>query len=134
MSALIDVYRGGQSESWLVVHDDGRIIYHSENDGYAFLRHGAEAIDEEITLEQVADLERTHSKTGLVRQVEAALAKTKAQGVLNALLPRGDNGLSVASACSVSSDWIAQLWRHTRAAGSSPASSTQASRGRAPGG
>jgi hypothetical protein len=78
MSALIDIHRGSQSESWLVIHDVGRIVYHSENDGYAFLRHGAEPIDEEITLEQVAELERRHWKKGLVQQVEVALAKTKA--------------------------------------------------------
>jgi hypothetical protein len=73
---VVWVHRGSQSESWLVVHDDGRIVYHSENDGYAFLRHGAQAIDEEISLEDVADLERRHWKKGLVQQVEAALAKT----------------------------------------------------------
>jgi hypothetical protein len=63
---------------WIVVHSDGRIVLHAENDGYAFLRHGAEPIDDEITLEQVADLERRHSKPGLVREVEAALTRLMA--------------------------------------------------------
>ena len=73
MSTMINIHHGSQSEEWLVVHDDGRIVSHFENDGYAFLRHGAQAIDEEITLKQVA--ERYPSK---VHQVEAALAELKA--------------------------------------------------------
>ena len=71
MSTLIDVCRHSQYEMWLVVHDDVRIVLHSENDGYAAWRHGFAPTDEEITLEQVAELERRHGKD-LVRRVKGA--------------------------------------------------------------
>lgn len=70
---LIDVKSGGQHEIWLVVYPDGRIIEHTENDGHAFLRHGSQASDTEITMAAVAALgERCHMP--LVEQVRKALA------------------------------------------------------------
>jgi len=57
-SELIDVYQGSTTESWLVVYEDGRIQFHQENDGARFLRCGAEAVDEWITLVDVEALAR----------------------------------------------------------------------------
>jgi hypothetical protein len=68
------VYQGSTTESWLVVYADGRISYHQENDGPRFLRHGAEAQDEWITLAGVTALERQHGKH-LMQQVRMALAE-----------------------------------------------------------
>ena len=34
---------------------DGKVFLRTENDGWAFLRHGPEAEDEEVTLEYVRD-------------------------------------------------------------------------------
>jgi len=69
---VIDVHRGSQSESWLVVYPDGRIQYHAENDGYAYLRHGAEAVEEWLTMDDVRALARRHSHK-LTEAVEAAI-------------------------------------------------------------
>jgi hypothetical protein len=75
MSTLIDVHHGSQSESWIIVEDDGRIILHRENEGHRFLRRGAEATDEEVTLEKVVELDDRHFRKGdLIRRVQAALA------------------------------------------------------------
>jgi hypothetical protein len=74
-SKLIDVHWGSTSESWLVVYEDGRIAFHQENDGAKFLRHGAEAVDEWITLADVGALDRQHYDKRLVEQVRAALAE-----------------------------------------------------------
>jgi hypothetical protein len=41
----------GSSERWIIVKPDGTLILHSENDGVRYLRKGAEAVDEEVTLE-----------------------------------------------------------------------------------
>ena len=51
LSKIIDVRRGGSTESWLIA--DGRIEYHVENDGYRFLRCGPEAHDEWIDINHV---------------------------------------------------------------------------------
>lgn len=67
---IIDVHRGSQSESWLVIYAEGRIKYHIENDGHAFLRHGPEAHDEWIDLAHVRNY-----WPHLVTQVEAAIAE-----------------------------------------------------------
>jgi hypothetical protein len=53
---IIHVHSRGQSEHWLEVHEDGQIIHHSENDGYAVARYGLQARDREITIAEVACL------------------------------------------------------------------------------
>jgi hypothetical protein len=65
---IIDVHRGGQSESWLTVYANGRIEYHVENHGYRFVRHGAEAREEWVDLYYVRQ-----NWPQLVDQVGAAL-------------------------------------------------------------
>ena len=70
---MISVSGGSQYEQWIVVHDDGRIILHTENDGCAFLRHGAKPTEEALTLEQVAALDTGYPPRDLVRRVRAAL-------------------------------------------------------------
>jgi hypothetical protein len=40
-------------ERWLKVYPDGRIVLHIENDGAAFLRRGAEAVERTITREEL---------------------------------------------------------------------------------
>jgi len=40
----------GASEQWLDVNKEGKVILHGENDGARFLRRGAEAWEEEVTL------------------------------------------------------------------------------------
>jgi len=52
-----------------VVYEDGRIQFHQENDGARFLRCGAEAVDEWITLVDVEALARQHPGKRLVEQV-----------------------------------------------------------------
>jgi hypothetical protein len=68
---IIDVKAGGQYELWLEIRD-GRIFEHFENDGHYAMRHGIEARDTEITMEQVAELESRYGKN-LVAKVKAAL-------------------------------------------------------------
>lgn len=46
------LWLGGQNEAWVKVVD-GKLIRHVENDGYAFMRHGPEADETEITLDDV---------------------------------------------------------------------------------
>jgi hypothetical protein len=43
---------GSQYEHWLMVEANGTIKYHCENDGYAFFRRGAEAVDEIWSLDR----------------------------------------------------------------------------------
>jgi hypothetical protein len=43
----------GSEQSWFDVYADGRIQYHTENDGPRFMRHGLEAEDTWISLEQL---------------------------------------------------------------------------------
>ena len=52
-----------------MVYEDGRIQFHQKNDGARFLRHGAEAVDEWITLADVETLNRQHPGNRLVEQV-----------------------------------------------------------------
>ena len=40
------------SERWIRVEEDGTVILHSENDGWAYLRHGPEAVEEPLTPEK----------------------------------------------------------------------------------
>jgi hypothetical protein len=70
---IIDIKSGGQYELWLVV-GGGKIIEHTENDGYAVLRHGLNERNREITLADVRRLAERYSKPDLVAQVVAALA------------------------------------------------------------
>jgi len=72
---VINVHHGSQWESWLVVYQDGRIVYHTENDGHACMRHGTQPTDELIDLVEVAKLGERHWKKDLVQQVQAALAE-----------------------------------------------------------
>jgi hypothetical protein len=53
---IIDVHHGSTSESWLVVYRDGRVKYHVENDGHTFLRHGAEAHERWLTVDDILRL------------------------------------------------------------------------------
>ena len=46
------LWLGGQNEAWVKVVD-GKLIRHVENDGYAFMRHGPEADETEITLDDL---------------------------------------------------------------------------------
>ena len=57
-------------EEWLVVHQNGRIEHHIENNGPAFLRHGAQARDEWVGLDHVRNY-----WPEVLDQVEAALAQ-----------------------------------------------------------
>jgi hypothetical protein len=75
-SKIIDVHIGGQSECWLVVHVNGRIIYHTENTGYSILRHGVSPHDVPINLEKVVELEARYGKD-LVMQVVTALLELR---------------------------------------------------------
>lgn len=73
-SNSITVRHGGQCESWLTVYANGRIELHSENDGWAFRRHGPEARDEWIDLDFVRN-----NWPQLVDQVETALIELNRQ-------------------------------------------------------
>jgi hypothetical protein len=52
--AMTEIFHhgGSQREGWLYVNEAGQLVYHSENDGHAFWRKGAEACDELLTFEQ----------------------------------------------------------------------------------
>ena len=54
----IDVHHGSTSESWLVVYPDGRVKYHIENDDWAAVNRGLEAMDKWLTPDEVRDLGR----------------------------------------------------------------------------
>jgi hypothetical protein len=41
------------TDRYVIVRDDGTIILHEENDGCAFLRHGPQATERPITLEEL---------------------------------------------------------------------------------
>jgi hypothetical protein len=56
---IIDVHHGSQSESWLVVYKDGRVKYHVENDGYRYMRRGAEEEEKWLTMDDVLRLGRS---------------------------------------------------------------------------
>ena len=45
------------SDDWYFVKEDGRIMYHWENDGAAFLRKGPEATDREVSFKEAAGQE-----------------------------------------------------------------------------
>jgi hypothetical protein len=60
-SIIIDVHHGSTSESWLVVYPDGRVKYHIENDGWSFMRRGAEEHEKWLTPEDVQALGRSGS-------------------------------------------------------------------------
>ena len=40
------------SERWIRGEDDGTIIYHIENDGWRYLRHGPEEVERPLTPEE----------------------------------------------------------------------------------
>jgi hypothetical protein len=44
----------GAFEQWIIVRADGTLILHTENDGPTFLRRGPEAIEQVVTLEELA--------------------------------------------------------------------------------
>lgn len=46
-------------EKWVVVTDDGALLLHSENQGIAFLDHGAEALEEPVTLDELKKYRKT---------------------------------------------------------------------------
>jgi hypothetical protein len=72
---IVDVHQGSQSESWLVVYQDGRIEFHFENDGHYCMRHGTQPVDTPIDMEGVRKLDESHGKKNLVQQVQATLAE-----------------------------------------------------------
>lgn len=50
---IIDLFHNHQSERWIIVHADGRLILHTEHDGYSRLRHGRQPTDEPISLDDL---------------------------------------------------------------------------------
>lgn len=44
---------GDEMERWVIVNEDGSLILHSENDGWAYMKKGPEATDEPVTLEEL---------------------------------------------------------------------------------
>jgi hypothetical protein len=53
---IINVHQGSTSESWLVVYRDGRVKYHSENDGWRYVNRGAEEHEKWLTPDDVRKL------------------------------------------------------------------------------
>lgn len=39
------------SEHWIIVNDDGTLTLHTENDGWTFMRRGAEAVEYEVVID-----------------------------------------------------------------------------------
>jgi hypothetical protein len=52
------------TERWVYLHDNGQIILHEENDGWTFMRRGAEATEREITLDELKNYS-PHYENGL---------------------------------------------------------------------
>jgi hypothetical protein len=50
-----------QIEQWVYVKN-GQLMLHTENDGYAFMKHGAEAEDQPVTLETLKGNSRLHKQ------------------------------------------------------------------------
>ena len=60
------------AESWIYLNDKGEIILHVENDGHRFLRYGAEASDEVVTLEQLKQFPQLYEEAlELLRERQA---------------------------------------------------------------
>jgi hypothetical protein len=66
------------SERWVRVEDDGTIILHVENDGWTFLRRGAEETERVITLEELKKTYGSHHYEDALRQLAVLEAKRKA--------------------------------------------------------
>jgi hypothetical protein len=66
----IFIQRGSEREEWLVVHPNGRIEHHVENDGRAFPRRGPQTRDQWVDLDHVRNY-----WPEVIDQVEAALAQ-----------------------------------------------------------
>ena len=58
---IIDVHHGSTSESWLEVYRDGRVLHHTENDGWRYVNRGAEEKEKWLTPEDVKALGRSGS-------------------------------------------------------------------------
>ena len=58
-------------DRWVFVQDDGTIILREESDGWQYLRHGPEAVDRVVTLDE---LRRGYSER-LLRQATDGLAQ-----------------------------------------------------------
>jgi len=43
------------TERWCILNDDGTITLHEENDGIVFLRRGAEAVEQTVTLDYLKE-------------------------------------------------------------------------------
>jgi hypothetical protein len=58
-------------DRWVFVQDDGTIILREENDGWQYLRHGPEAVDRVVTLDEL----RHGYSERLLRQAMDGLAQ-----------------------------------------------------------
>jgi hypothetical protein len=52
----------GSTESWVYINGDGALVLHTENDGWRFLRRGAEAAERIVTLDELEQYPRLHEE------------------------------------------------------------------------
>lgn len=81
MSHLVDIHHGSQSESWVVVYEDGRARYHYENDGYRAMRYGLQASDRWLSVEELVEMlkHRPSDLAGLFKALFGFIAKLRKQ-------------------------------------------------------
>lgn len=59
------------TERWIRVEEDGTIILHEENDGWTFVRRGAEASERVVTLDYLKKTYSSHHYEEALRQLAA---------------------------------------------------------------
>ena len=62
-----------ESEAWVYLNSEGKLILRTENDGATFLRRGAEIREREVTLEQLCEYPRLHERAALLLQARAKM-------------------------------------------------------------
>ena len=85
-SETVSVYNGSQYAMYITVYTDGRLTLTLENDGCAFLRHGAERTVKEIDMAAVATLDREYLRKNLVTKVLAARQRLGAREGVDAAM------------------------------------------------
>jgi hypothetical protein len=66
------------TERWVIVKEDGTILLHEENDGWTFMRRGAEATERVIALEELKKSYSPRHYEDALRQLAALDLKRKA--------------------------------------------------------
>jgi hypothetical protein len=82
---VLDISPGGQSQKWLIIYEDERIVMHIEPDSYSCERYSDWPFDVPVTLSEI----RQRSPRIAV-DVEAALARVEARAASSSPSGEGD--------------------------------------------